>query len=39
MISDDVVFTKAGYDAFLAGPAKKSAVAESETADTEGSEA
>jgi large subunit ribosomal protein L4 len=31
MVSDDVVFTKAGFDAFVAGPAKK--------ADAEGSEA
>jgi hypothetical protein len=28
MVSDDVVFTKAGYDAFLAGPAKKADDAE-----------
>jgi large subunit ribosomal protein L4 len=37
MVSDDVVFTKAGYDAFLAGPAKKSDADEVE--DAEGSEA
>ena len=28
MVSDDVVFTKAGYDAFLAGPVKKADTAE-----------
>jgi large subunit ribosomal protein L4 len=30
--SDDVVFTKAGYDAFLAGPAKKTDAAEGDEA-------
>jgi large subunit ribosomal protein L4 len=32
LISDDVVFTKAGYDAFVAGPAKKTDAAEGDQA-------
>ncbi|HXR70071.1 50S ribosomal protein L4 [Actinocrinis sp.] len=32
LVSDDVVFTKAGYDAFLAGPAKKTDAAEGDEA-------
>ena len=32
LVSDDVVFTKAGYDAFLAGPAKKTDTAEGDEA-------
>ncbi|HZP53713.1 50S ribosomal protein L4 [Actinocrinis sp.] len=32
LISDDVVFTKAGYDAFVAGPAKKTDAAEGDEA-------
>ncbi|HZU55868.1 MAG TPA: 50S ribosomal protein L4 [Actinocrinis sp.] len=32
MVSDDVVFTKAGYDAFVAGPAKKTDAAEGDEA-------
>jgi large subunit ribosomal protein L4 len=33
MVSDDVVFTKAGFDAFVAGPAKKADDAATETAE------
>ena len=37
MVSDDVVFTQAGYDAFLAGPVKK-ADTETDTAETDTAE-
>jgi len=39
MVSDDVVFTKAGYDAFLAGPAKKSDAVSDDTASDDDADA